>query len=143
MSKLIQSRAEFQTLADVRLAEARALLDAQLWDGAYYLAGYAIELALKSCVIRQAMIRDAFPDKKYSENCYTHNLEKLVEIAGLGTALQAAMVSNHRLSTNWGLVEGWSEVKRYHRVDRFESEELYRAVNENPAGVLPWIRSQW
>jgi HEPN domain-containing protein len=40
-------RYEFQELAKVRLKEANALLAAGLYDGAYYLAGYAAECALE------------------------------------------------------------------------------------------------
>jgi hypothetical protein len=43
-----QDRATFQQLAELRLAEARALHAEGLYSGAYYLAGYAIECALKA-----------------------------------------------------------------------------------------------
>ena len=46
------TRSDFQQLADVRAAEAAALLAAGRWDGAYYLAGYAVECALKACVAK-------------------------------------------------------------------------------------------
>jgi len=36
-------RRDLQELSKVRLKEARALLDFGLYDGAYYLAGYAVE----------------------------------------------------------------------------------------------------
>ncbi|MBI1903161.1 MAG: hypothetical protein HYS13_18835 [Planctomycetia bacterium] len=81
MSKLIVTKAEFQELAEVRLVEAKALLDLSKWDGAYYLGGYAVELALKACIIKMFMATDAFPDKDFSKNCYTHAVEKLVEMA--------------------------------------------------------------
>ena len=45
------TRADFQKLANERVADARALLAARRWGGAYYLAGYAVECGLKSCVI--------------------------------------------------------------------------------------------
>ena len=48
MSKLIETRIEFQLLAEQRLDEAKALLDLGKWGGAYYLAGYVVELALKA-----------------------------------------------------------------------------------------------
>jgi hypothetical protein len=38
------NRADFQRLADIRIDEAAALLAQQKWDGAYYLAGYAVEM---------------------------------------------------------------------------------------------------
>ena len=37
------TKAEFQDMAEQRLAEAKALLDQGKWNGAYYLAGYAVE----------------------------------------------------------------------------------------------------
>lgn len=61
MSKLIETRVEFQRLAEARLVEAKALLDVGKWDGAYYLAGYAVELALKACIINVLMTTDSFP----------------------------------------------------------------------------------
>jgi HEPN domain-containing protein len=47
------NRKDLQRLARTRLSEARVLLSAKKYDGAYYLAGYAIEFALKSCVAKQ------------------------------------------------------------------------------------------
>jgi hypothetical protein len=66
------TRTDLQQLADARIAEANALLAAGLWDGAYYLAGYAVECALKACIMayveRTGVI---FEDKKFSEKCWT------------------------------------------------------------------------
>jgi HEPN domain-containing protein len=56
-------RKDLQALSNVRLKEAKALLGAGLWDGAYYLAGYAVECALKACIAKQTQ-RYEFPDKK-------------------------------------------------------------------------------
>lgn len=41
------NRRDFQELSGVRLKEARALHAKGLWDGAYYLAGYAVELCVE------------------------------------------------------------------------------------------------
>jgi len=38
-------------MAEERLRDAKALLDGQRWEFAYYSAGYAVECALKSCVL--------------------------------------------------------------------------------------------
>jgi len=69
LSKLIVTQAEFQGLAEERLMEAKALLDLGKWCGTYYLAGYAVELALKACIIKSLMATDAFPDREFSKNC--------------------------------------------------------------------------
>ena len=45
-------RKDFQELSRVRLKEATALLRLGLFDGAYYLAGYSVECALKACIAK-------------------------------------------------------------------------------------------
>jgi HEPN domain-containing protein len=46
------NRTDFQELAEERLEDARPLLDAGRFSGAYYLAGYAVECALQACIAR-------------------------------------------------------------------------------------------
>jgi len=108
LSRLIVTKAEFQEMADQRLAEAKALLDQGKWNGAYYLAGYAVELALKACIIKTLLATDAFPDKEFSKNCYTHAVEKLVGLAKLDGARRTATDADPDLLTNWALAQDWS-----------------------------------
>jgi HEPN domain len=63
-------RKDFQELAKVRLKEANALFRLGLYDGAYYLAGYAVECALKACIAKGTR-RYEFPDKKRVEDSYS------------------------------------------------------------------------
>lgn len=49
----ILDRKELQELSRIRLTEAKGLLALGLWDGAYYLAGYAVECALKAYIAKQ------------------------------------------------------------------------------------------
>jgi hypothetical protein len=65
------TRTEFQELAEVRLKEAETLLAAGLWDGAYYLAGYAVECAVKACIAK-GIGAEVFPDKEFANKCFTH-----------------------------------------------------------------------
>lgn len=55
------NRSDIQILADIRVGEAKALLDLGHWPGAYYLAGYAVECALKACIAKLTKADD-FPD---------------------------------------------------------------------------------
>ena len=143
MSKLIESRADFQQMANERLEEAKALLDVGKWSGAYYLAGYSVELALKACIIKVLMSTDAFPDKEFSRNCYTHSVEKLVELAKLEVVWKIAMNAERAFEANWTTVKDWSEVKRYHVINKAEAEALYIAVADSTHGVLPWLKTNW
>lgn len=143
MSKLIETRIEFQQLAEGRLVEAKALLDLGLWDGAYYLAGYAVELGLKACIIKSLMATDAFPDKDFSRNCYTHSIAMLLKVAKLEVEWKAATDADSILDRNWELTKDWSEQKRYCRMNQGEAEELYTAIADGGHGVLLWIKTQW
>lgn len=61
-----------QDLSEVRLREARNLLDSGLGSGAYYIAGYAVELALKA-VISRAFLSEAIPPYKFVQDIRSHN----------------------------------------------------------------------
>ena len=68
------NRKDFHQLAELRLKEARALLAAEFPDGAYYLAGYAVECGLKACIAKRTREHD-YPDKKLVNKSYTHDVE--------------------------------------------------------------------
>lgn len=65
-------RGEFQQLSKVRLQEARALLKMGLSDGAYYLAGYAVEFALKACIAKGRGATSFRTKRKQKEAIHTY-----------------------------------------------------------------------
>jgi hypothetical protein len=138
------NRLELQQLADLRIAEAQALLAlaVPLPDGAYYLAGYAVECALKACIAKGYAV-EAWPEKEFVARCHTHNLLELARLAGLEPvrALQAS--TNSTFADNWLIVSAWSERARYERHSQFETQELYDAISDAFNGVLPWIKVHW
>jgi hypothetical protein len=136
------NRTDFQQLADVRIDEAKKLLDAGGFDGAYYLAGYAVECALKACVAKLTNQHD-YPDKRFASDCYTHDIEVLVKLAGLKPTRDADAGANALLGTNWLIVKDWSESSRYQRNTHPQAQELYNAITDNTNGVLPWIKAHW
>src|SRR2546430_17740449 len=78
------NRAGVQKMAQERILDARALLDGGRWAYAYYVAGYAVECALKSCVLSRMVLTGAvFKDKKFAEQCFTHDFREIVKLAGL------------------------------------------------------------
>jgi hypothetical protein len=76
------NKTELESLAAIRIKEAEILLIADCYQGAYYLAGYALECTLKACIAKQVKEFD-FPDKKLANDSYTHKLADLVITAGL------------------------------------------------------------
>lgn len=80
------TRAEFQQLADTRVLDAQALLNAQRWHAAYYLAGYGVECALKACIAKGFNQHD-IPDWSFVKNIFVHDLNKLLGVARLDTQM--------------------------------------------------------
>jgi HEPN domain-containing protein len=136
------TRADFQRLAEERLEDAKALLRARRWSGAYYLGGYALECALKSCICRKRR-RFEFPDKEFAAKCFTHNLSDLAQLADLKDELKSERKTRVGFNTYWDAVEKWSEKSRYIRSSRLDAEDLLRAVGDEKDGILPWLKHRW
>jgi hypothetical protein len=140
-------RKHWQALAKERLKDAKALLGRHRWPGAYYLSGYAVECALKACLLKYLGESGAvFGDQSYLKQlagCFTHDLVKLVILAGLDGDFKAARNANTTLAANWGTVKDWKETSRYELKSELEAKALYEAVGNNPDGVYSWIRTRW
>lgn len=136
------NRQQLQELFELRLREARALFAAGLPDGAYYLAGYAVECALKACIAKRTREHD-FPDKKLTKESYTHSLVDLMRTAQLAPALKTAMQSNSKLADEWNFVQNWSENSRYELHAVPEARLLLESIENQTGGLFPWIRLHW
>jgi hypothetical protein len=108
-------RKDFKALADLRIAEARILLARHREQGAYYLAGYAVECALKACIAKKTK-KSQFPPKVDD-------------------------VREMYFATNWSTVKDWTAESRY-RSSGLNGKDMYNAV-AGSNGVLPWIRLRW
>ena len=136
------NRADLQKLARTRIKEAKALLDLGYYDGAYYLAGYAVECALKACIAKKTHRYD-FPDKKQAEESYTHDLTKLIRVAKLDDAVNQEIASNKIFAENWRSAREWSEAARYQTITKETAEHLYNAIMDRKHGVLSWLKKLW
>ena len=136
------TRTDFQELAEVRIDEARVLLAQAKYDGAYYLAGYAVECALKACIAKLTRA-DEFPDKVFAQQCFTHSIGTLLALAGLAGQRDADMATDLDFTDNWVMVLKWTESSRYARKTQADAQELYDAITDASHGVLPWLRLRW
>jgi hypothetical protein len=137
------NRNDLQMLAEARALDTRVLLDAGRFAGAYYLSGYAVECALKSCISRQIREND-FPDKRLVLDSYSHDLTKLVRLSGIADLHDAEAKSNPSFATNWLVVKDWSEESRYEvTVPENVARDMYVAVMDNTNGVLTWLKKHW
>jgi HEPN domain-containing protein len=144
---LAVDRKKLQRLAKARLKDAKALLGRKRWSGAYYLCGYVIECSLKACLLRHLGESAAvFGDQSYLKklaDCWTHDLVKLVNLAGLDAEFGAACGTNAALNTFWGVTKAWKETSRYEETTETAAKALYEAVSHDPDGVFRWIQSRW
>lgn len=135
-------------MAEERLKDAKTLIDGGRWEFAYYAAGYAVECALKSCILAR-MIHTAlvFMEKWEAKLCLTHEFDKLVELAGLtndlNAHLKASAAADKEFVVNWETTKKWTVTSRYEARTEADAKSLYAAIADEPHGVLQWIRTFW
>ena len=134
-------RRDLQALSKARLIEAKALLKLGLNDGAYYLAGYAVECALKACIAKGSQ-RHEFPDKRRADASYSHNLRALITVAGLDAYFKRA-IQDASFEDNWKIAESWSEQSRYEKHGVESAEALVAAIGDKHHGVIAWLKQRW
>ena len=136
------NRADLQRLSNTRLREARILFASGESSGAYYLAGYAVECALKACFAKSVKRYD-FPDRNTSGKVFTHRLSELAKLANLESELLTHKQANSRFAAGWELVCRWTEESRYFIWSRNDAEAILDAITRRRDGVLPWIKQRW
>jgi len=135
-----KTRTDFQLLAELRAKEAAVLARNGNEEGAHYLAGLAIECALKACIAKKTKAEE-FPHKGNSEKVYIHVLNDLLQLAELADLLDRDMKTNTALATNWNTVKGWNVESRYETTG-LKGTDMLKAVNSQD-GVLQWIKQHW
>ncbi len=94
-----------QELAEERLADAQALYDAKRYGGAFYICGYAVEVALKKKICTM-LDWDEYPTNgKLYASFKTHDLDVLLHLSGAEKKIA--------LSTEWSIVMKWDVEIRY------------------------------
>lgn len=137
------NRFDLQKMAEERVADAAALLDAGRFQAAYYLCGYAVECALKACIAKEVREFD-FPDRKVVNDSYVHDLEKLLNVSGLMPAYQEEAGRSDVFAENWTTATDWSEASRYNsRITETKAKALFLAITDPINGVLPWLKKYW
>jgi len=104
------ARTSLRHIAWARLKDAEVLFNNRRTDGAIYLCGYAIELALKSRICKSLKWKE-FPDTKKEfegfESLRTHNLDVLLAFSGIEPKIK------NNYMVEWSQVTGWNPELRY------------------------------
>ena len=102
--------ADLDRLAEARLEDAKLLLASSRYDGAVYMCGYAVEIALKARICRTLGWHEFPLTKKEFEGLSTfktHDLDMLLRLSGQ----EANIKENHFV--DWNAVAVWNPEARY------------------------------
>ncbi len=101
---------ELKKIAKARIKDADILLSSRRYDGAIYLCGYAVELALKARICN-TLKWSGYPDSNNEFKDYqsfrSHNLDVLLHLSG-----KEAFIKTNCFA-EWSVVVGWSPLSRY------------------------------
>lgn len=142
MAILISKQLTFSSckkLACTRLKEAKILYKSREYSGAYYLAGYAIELGIKAFYCKSRKKYAFPPEPKVVDNLYVHDLNKLMTTCELKREFDKDIPNNNSLQENWETVKDWSEKSRYFEIKKLDSESMLNSVEL----ILKWIQTKW
>jgi HEPN domain-containing protein len=98
---------QLRELANTRIKEAEILLVNRKYDGAVYLCGYAIELALKSRICIRLRWKE-FPED--IKPLLTHDFNYLIRFTGKEDKIKSQYVSE------WSIIEKWKSGSRYNPI---------------------------
>ena len=101
---------EVRRIAVARLRDAKVLLEAKRYDGAVYLCGYAVELALKARICKTLKWK-GYPETKGEfdrlASFKVHDLDVLLRLTGREAIVRAGFLAE------WSAVAGWNPEARY------------------------------
>lgn len=137
------TRQELKDLVRLRLKEAESLFGAGCYNGAVYLGGYAVEVALKARICRLLGV-EIYPDGGRIRGAFAvHDLDQLLFLAGLK---RKAELLKDPLLSNWATTVPWNPELRYSpqgKISKAEALEILNAIRDPEHGVLRWIKSYW
>ena len=143
-------RKQLKELAHARLKAAKILMNKHDYDGAVYIVGYVLELALKAAICKRLNFQE-YPDQGSSTvkdevaNIFrTHDFGILLTLAGLSADLSLATASS-RLLQNWSDLTTWKSSSRYEPIGTYKATDAQRmveALEEKPDGMLTWLKGK-
>lgn len=136
------NRMDLQRMANANYEDACLLFQHDRHASAYYLAGFAVELAIKAAIARH-IHAETIPDKQFINRVFTHKLDDLLNLAGLNMRLKEAALETPSLAVAWGVVANWSVVSRYEMIDAFQAADMLSAVGDPGHGVMQWLKTYW
>lgn len=111
---------DLRKISKARLRDAEVLLQGRRYDGAVYLSGYAVEVALKARIcktLRWAGFPETGKEFEAFKSFKTHDLGVLLTLSGIEAKVKS------QLFGDWSYVENWRPENRYNRVRTSKSND--------------------
>lgn len=113
-------------IARARLTDAEILLNSLRYDGAVYLCGYSIEIALKHKIC-QTLNWTGFPSTNREfekfKSLKTHDLDVLLSFTGIETILKASYL------VEWSAIGIWNPEARYNPIGVINPTDATLMIN--------------
>lgn len=122
------TRRELLEIIQARIDDADALHAAGRFDGAIYLCGYAVELALKRriCItLRWAGFPSTPGEFKNYQSLKIHSLDVLLSLSGYERRIK----KNPTTFAAWSDVGSWDPEARYKPVGKAGAADAQRVIN--------------
>ncbi len=120
------STVDLMTIARERLTDAEALLNAHRYNGAVYLCGYSIKIALKHKIC-QTLNWIGFPSANREfekfKSLKTHDLNVLFSFTGIETTLKATYPAQ------WSAIAIWNPEARYNPIGVINPADATLMIN--------------
>jgi len=104
------SKSDLRRISQARLKDSEVLFHSKRYDGAIYLCGYAVEIALKNRICKTHGWKEYPFTRKEFENLLsfkTHNLDILLKLSGVENKIKTNFFAE------WSLVAEWDPEARY------------------------------
>jgi len=132
---------DLKKIAEERLDDVKVLYHKGRYDGAMYLSGYVLEVALKARICKVLNLSE-YPDQgKFKPTYATHNFDVLLKLSGLEKNILLSKSNNPYLFIQWSVVTGWSPEMRYQIMNKTKQEmgQILVALID----VFQWLKQQW
>ena len=115
------ARQDLRKLAKARLRDSEVLYGDRRYDGAVYLCGYVVELALKARICRTLRWLDYRTGQGY-QSFKTHDLEILLTLSGAEHRVKPAHLAD------WSIVLTWDPELRYRPVGSASQNDAHEIM---------------
>jgi len=120
------SISDLQKIVKARIKDAEVLLASNRFDGAMYICGYAVEVALKLRICKTLKWSD-FPERAKDFESYksfkTHNLDVLLHLSGVEGKVKT------KYFAEWSTVTQWNPEARYNPIGSASQTDAENMIN--------------